>query len=61
MEDTNIVKSYSLKNQIIKYVIYTLIVLGLTFLALYLTCRNNYKLVIETLGQAKIGYIFLII
>lgn len=61
MDNTNVVKTYSLKNQIIKYIIYTLIVLGLTFLALYLTCRNNYKLVIETLGQAKIGYIFLIV
>lgn len=61
MDNTNVVKAYSLKNQIIKYIIYTLIVLGLTFLALYLTCKNNYKLVIETLRQAKIGYIFLIV
>ena len=50
-----------LRNQIIRYVIYLVIVLGLTVLSFYLTIGNNASLIIDALKGAKIGWVFAIL
>lgn len=49
------------RNNVFKYSIYLLIVLGLTTLSLFLTFGNNYQDVLATISKANIGYIFLIL
>lgn len=50
-----------LRNQIIRYVIYLVIVLGLTALSFYLTIGNNISTISETLKAANIGWIIAIL
>ena len=54
-------ESKELRNQIIRYVIYLIIVLGLTALSFYLTIGNNASTIYDTLKNAHIGWIFAIL
>ena len=51
----------NIKKQIVRYVIYLVIVLGLTALAFYLTIGNKVNTIIDVLKGAKIGYIIAIL
>ena len=53
-------KEIALSKQIIRYVIYTLIVLGLTALAFYLTIGKNASSIFETLKSANLWFVFMI-
>lgn len=53
--------SVDIKKQIIKYIIYLVVVLGLTALALYFSIGSNFNKIIETIKQAHVGYLFLIV
>ena len=54
-------ESKELRNQIIRYIIYLIIVLGLTVLSFYLTIGNNASLILEALKGAKIGWVIAIL
>ena len=53
--------SKEIRNQIIRYVIYIIFVLGLTALAFYLTIGNNVNTIFETLQKANVWYIIAIL
>lgn len=53
--------SKEIRNQIIRYVIYIIFVLGLTALAFYLTVGNNVTTIFETLQKANVWYIIAIL
>ena len=50
-----------IRKQIIRYVIYLIVVLGLTALAFYLTVGNNIDKIFMTLSQANIWFILVIL
>ena len=54
-------ESKELRNQIIRYVIYLVIVLGLTALSFYLTIGNNAGKITDTLKNANIGWVVAIL
>lgn len=53
--------SKEIRNQIIRYVIYIIFVLGLTALAFYLTIGNNVNTIFDTLTKANVWYIIAIL
>lgn len=53
--------SKEIRNQIIRYVIYVIFVLGLTALAFYLTIGNNVNTIFDTLTKANVWYIIAIL
>ena len=50
-----------IRNQIVRYVIYLLLVIGLTILAFYFTTRNNLDNIWATLKHSNLWYIFAIL
>ena len=50
-------KDYEIRKQIVRYVIYLLIVLSLTALAFYLSLRGNIYQIGETLKTANVWYL----
>ena len=54
-------QSKELRNQIIRYVIYIIVVLGLTGFAFYLTIGNKASEVFSLIGKANIGWLLLIL
>lgn len=55
------INEINIKKQIVLYIIYFVVVLGLTALAIYFTLKDNYKSVLATLKTANISYIFAVI
>ena len=55
------IESKELRNQIIRYVIYIIFVLGLTALAFYLTIGNNVGDILDTLKNANVWFIIAIL
>ncbi len=53
--------SKTIKNHIIRYVIYLVVVLGLTALAFYLTIGNKINSIIDVLKSANVGYVIAIL
>lgn len=53
--------SNEIRNQIIRYVIYLVLVAGLTVLAFYLTVGNNVDAILDTLKHSNVWFILVII